>query len=95
MMEILLPMIRADFALVESYRGAMPGPLSCPVTAFAGTHDAHVAQAGAKAWELYASGSFRLVPIAGHHFYLDVAADVLLEEIGRDLADPGTSSARR
>lgn len=85
MMELLMPMLRADFALVENYAGPGKAPLPCPVTVFAGRHDPYVDESGARAWEMYAARGFRFVPIEGHHFYLDGAADRILAEIGADL----------
>jgi len=86
MMALLMPMLRADFALVESYQG--PGadaPLACPLTVFAGTRDAYVAMDAARAWERYAARGYRFVPVEGHHFYLDEARERLLTEIAADL----------
>ena len=89
MMALLMPMLRADFALVEHYRGPGEGQLPCPVTVFAGTRDDYVDQEAARAWERYGSRGFRFVPVEGHHFYLDEARDRLLAEIAADLSGAG------
>jgi len=85
MMALLMPMLRADFALVEHYREPGEAPLPCPVTVFAGTRDDYVDLEAARAWESYGSRGFRLVPVEGHHFYLDEARERLLAEIAADL----------
>ena len=91
MMALLMPMLRADFALVENYRGPGNDPLPCPLTVFAGTHDAYVDMEAARAWKPYGARGYRFVAVEGHHFYLDEARDRLLAEMGADLGAAGVA----
>lgn len=90
MMALLMPMLRADFALIENYRGPGNAPLPCPLTVFAGTRDAYVDMEAARAWERYGSRGYRFVPVEGHHFYLDDARDRILDEMAAELSGPGS-----
>src|SRR5439155_19515368 len=42
LMQLLLPMLRADFALVDGYRSGAAAKAPCPITVFAGSDDPYV-----------------------------------------------------
>ncbi|MFE9655846.1 thioesterase II family protein [Micromonospora sp. NPDC006431] len=74
----LLPTLRADYRLVETYRPTLGAPLSVPVTAITGDDDpeAHVPEVAD--WRRCTTGEFQLRVLPGHHFYLiDRQAEVL------------------
>ncbi|WFE65087.1 alpha/beta fold hydrolase [Micromonospora sp. WMMD714] len=74
----LLPTLRADYRLVETYRPTLGAPLSVPVTAITGDDDpeAHVPEVAD--WRRRTTGEFHLRVLPGHHFYLiDRQAEVL------------------
>jgi len=50
LMKLMLPMVRADFALCETYVYSAEAPLDCPITVFGGEQDAHVSLASLSAW---------------------------------------------
>jgi medium-chain acyl-[acyl-carrier-protein] hydrolase len=85
LMTRILPIVRADFALIESYRPAPQARLSCPITVFAGLDDAG-AWSSATSWELRTRGRCRVVELQAGHFFLDSHRDALFREIGCDLA---------
>lgn len=69
-LQLILPSLRADYRLVESYRRG-PGPrLSCPVVAMTGDADPRVTVEEAGAWAEETSGPFELLVHPGGHFYL-------------------------
>lgn len=70
MRELLLPVIRNDYRLAETYRELAGGPLGCPVTVLTGTVDPEVTPAQAKGWAAHTTGAFQLAEFAGDHFYL-------------------------
>jgi len=70
LVRIALPVLRADYTLVDTYRYE-PGPmLNCPVTALNGKEDHKVTAADAEAWCEHTTGSFESVLFPGGHFYL-------------------------
>jgi surfactin synthase thioesterase subunit len=80
MMELLLPVLRGDFQLSETYRYREGPPLSCPLTALGGTGDAHVSRDDLLAWRDQTQGFFRLRTFPGGHFFVHThQADVIQE----------------
>lgn len=78
LLRFLLPIIRADFELNETYVELPSARLSCPVTAFAGDHDPEVDRDELEAWQDVTSGPFAVRIFHGDHFYLAGGrADVL------------------
>lgn len=81
MRELLLPAIRADFAVVGSYQPRSPMPVDCPVVAYAGADDPSSPVADVRAWGEVAPAGFTLRVLPGDHFYLvgrraEVVADL-------------------
>jgi pyochelin biosynthetic protein PchC len=67
---LMLPTLRGDYRLSETYRSA-PGPLlRCPVIACLGDSDPEVTPAEARCWGEVTGGGFSLQVFAGDHFYL-------------------------
>ncbi|MBK7539125.1 MAG: thioesterase [Myxococcales bacterium] len=86
MMERVLPVVRADFILVERYRAAPQAQLSVPLTVLRGTEDPGVSYPDAERWQLRTSAAFRLKEISGGHFFLESQRDAVLAEVKRDLS---------
>ncbi len=87
LMEILLPLLRADFAVAETYRYTPEPPLACPISAFGGLQDEGVSAADMEAWQQQTTGNFRLHMLPGDHFSVFKERDPLIAAIGRDLQD--------
>lgn len=93
LMELYLPMIRADFALKEGYVHRPCPPFACPVTAYCGTQDVEAPVATMQAWQPRTNGPFRLRVFQGGHFFLhsrlpDVLADIAQALSPRSQATP-------
>jgi medium-chain acyl-[acyl-carrier-protein] hydrolase len=69
LMEVFLPILRADIAVVESYRFKEGEPLDCPMTVFAGMEDASVSWDQMLGWQRHARGGFAAQLLPGGHFY--------------------------
>ncbi len=69
LLQLLLPAVRADFALTDSYRHRPGSRLNCPVTAFAGADDTVVAWASVQAWGACTRGPFTAHLVPGGHFF--------------------------
>jgi medium-chain acyl-[acyl-carrier-protein] hydrolase len=85
LLQHLLPALRADFALFETYRYQPEAPLPVPITVFGGRQDASVAPERLQAWERHTSGPFRLVMLPGDHFFPSTARPQLLAAIRASL----------
>lgn len=86
LLHLLMPMLRADFALCEAYRHHPRAPLACPISVFGGTGDVRVPRKHLAAWRRYTRSCFSLRMIAGDHFFLHNSAAWLLRAIADDLA---------
>jgi medium-chain acyl-[acyl-carrier-protein] hydrolase len=93
LMELLLPMLRADFQASETYVYRPGRKLACPVTALGGLRDNYVSRADLEAWAEQTSGEFSVGLFPGDHFYLNADEDQLLEvvaaRLGRHLRGNG------
>jgi medium-chain acyl-[acyl-carrier-protein] hydrolase len=86
LVELVMPMLRADFEAVETYAYAPEPPLACPTVAYGGREDVNVPAEHMEAWRELTTGPFRLHMFAGGHFYLNTHRNELLAELQRDLA---------
>jgi medium-chain acyl-[acyl-carrier-protein] hydrolase len=83
---ILLPTLRADFELNESYRPA-PGPvLRCPLIAYMGEADPEVDRHELAAWHQETTRDFTMRVFPGGHFYPQDGLANVLDALSRDLA---------
>jgi medium-chain acyl-[acyl-carrier-protein] hydrolase len=87
LMAALLPGIRADLELIETYAPA-DGSLNCPISAFGGAEDRMTHRRSLDAWAGFTRREFRRCLFPGGHFYLAESAAAVVAEILRDL-DPG------
>ena len=95
LMGLVLPMLRADFELVETY-AELPGPrLSCPVMAMGGDADTDVPMEDITPWQDVTRGPFKSAFFRGGHFFLNTARDDLLEVLVNELPAPEASRAAR
>ncbi|GGO48394.1 thioesterase II family protein [Streptomyces lasiicapitis] len=81
--DLVLPVIRSDFRLVERYGRTSPGGrlLSTPVFTYYGDHDAHLDVPAIKAWSAVTSGPFATRSFDGGHFYLARHAEELVGDV--------------
>jgi surfactin synthase thioesterase subunit len=85
LLEMVLPALRADFELAETYRPLPGGPLDCPVVAYLGTGDPEVDYAGVLRWREVTTGGFAIRVFRGDHFYLKEGRPDVLEAVRDDL----------
>jgi medium-chain acyl-[acyl-carrier-protein] hydrolase len=85
--DLLLPRLRADFAIAETYVH-VPNPLlDIPITAFGGTEDRLVRPSELRPWACVTRGAFRLRMLPGSHFFLHTARDAVLDALAEDLGE--------
>jgi medium-chain acyl-[acyl-carrier-protein] hydrolase len=70
LLELAVPPLKDDFAVLAGYRYQPGPPLPLPITAFAGSADPMVERADAEAWREQTSAAFALHQIPGPHLYL-------------------------
>lgn len=84
-MQIMLPVLRADFAVYETYEHVTEPPLACPISAFGGLQDHRVGPCDLDAWRSHTDAAFALRMFSGDHFFF-LKEPLLLQEISRELA---------
>ncbi|MEO3778313.1 thioesterase domain-containing protein [Micromonospora sp. B11E3] len=86
LVELLLPLLRADFGRVDSYRYVPGEPLPMPIVAFSGRQDRAVSHAQSAAWGRHTAAGFTLHEIDGGHFFLHDQLPEVAAAIRADLA---------
>jgi len=85
LVDLVLPTLRADYELAETYR-PLPGTrLACPVVAYMGAGDPEVDRCGVEGWRQETTGEFALRVFPGDHFYLKGARPDVLRAVRRDI----------
>ncbi|HEX8212555.1 MAG TPA: alpha/beta fold hydrolase [Longimicrobium sp.] len=85
LMEILIPLLRADFQLAETYTFQGDEPLAIPISAYGGVEDERVRPADVEGWRQHATGAFRRVMFPAGHFFVNEHRPFVLAELGREL----------
>lgn len=70
LLSLLLPTLRADLEMCETYVYADEPPLSCPITVFGGVSDSKVPLAHLTEWHSQTSGEFQIRMFPGNHFFI-------------------------
>jgi surfactin synthase thioesterase subunit len=77
LMQLLFPMIRSDFAMIETYEFKDGPLLECPLTIFGGTNDKEVSLSELDNWKHHTKADFSKVIISGDHFFIHENASVI------------------
>jgi medium-chain acyl-[acyl-carrier-protein] hydrolase len=85
LMQLMLPILRADFTVCETYDYAPEPPLGCRLSAFGRLQDHSVTRQDLEAWGEQTTSSFSLRLLPGDHFFLNTARPLLLQAVGREL----------
>jgi surfactin synthase thioesterase subunit len=85
LMELMLPTIRADFAVLETYQYREEPPLPVPITVFGGTQDRAVPLANLNGWRGHSAVGCRLRLFPGDHFFLHSAAAEVIHAVSQIL----------
>lgn len=85
LLNLLLPVIRADFELFETYEFQPESPLECHMVAYGGEEDCSIDQEGLAAWSEMSTGSFLLRMFPGGHFYINSSQSTFLQTFAKDL----------
>ncbi|MBN1401017.1 MAG: thioesterase [Anaerolineae bacterium] len=82
---LVLPILRADFTMCETYHYGDEPRLRCPIAAFAGLSDPYVTRDDLSAWREQTVSSFSMHLLPGDHFYLQREQRRLIEIMARKL----------
>lgn len=85
LMGILMPVLRSDFALCETYAYDEATPLECPIVCFSGVDDNTVTVDGLQQWKERTTADFNLRILPGDHFFLHSHESQLLKIVTEEI----------
>lgn len=85
LMQLLLPILRADFTVTETCQYRDEPPLTCPLTVFGSLEDEDVPGESLSSWRAQTTAAFSLCLLPGDHFFLHGSQALLLKAVGREL----------
>lgn len=95
LMKLLIPVLRSDFSVNETYAYAQEEPFDIGISCFGGLGDKEVSRDDCAVWKDQTRGRFRLRMLPGDHFFVHSAKDMILESVARDLAEVLSQAAQR
>jgi medium-chain acyl-[acyl-carrier-protein] hydrolase len=85
LMELLLPALRADFAIAETYQHSPEPPLDSPLSVFGGLGDLVTDRPKLEPWAEHTTREFKLRMVPGGHFFVNESRDLILRAVFQDL----------
>lgn len=85
LLELLLPRIRADGAVYETYRYERQAPLDCRIVVFHGFDDTLVDDFGLREWQVETRHCLQRRGFPGGHFFLHDAEESVVEHINHEI----------
>jgi len=81
LMQLLVPLLRADFAVCRTYSYFSSTPLRCPITVLGGLQDETAIRAQLEPWRDQTTGSCRVHMLEGDHFFINQQQAAILSII--------------
>jgi medium-chain acyl-[acyl-carrier-protein] hydrolase len=85
LMDIFLPLLRADVTMLDTYVYVADRPLDYPIAAYGGSLDQRVTPVALEAWRRHTTRSFHWQLFPGAHFYLQAERAPLLQAMSQEL----------
>ena len=85
LLKLMIPLMRTDFELCQTYAHSPEPPLNCPITVFGGLEDHDTPQTDLEAWRTQTTGAFRLYTLPGDHFFIHSSQPFILQVISQEL----------
>jgi medium-chain acyl-[acyl-carrier-protein] hydrolase len=86
LMEMLMPILKADTEMFETYQYLPGEALRCPIYAIAGEQDLLCSPSRMAGWKKETTGSFYSETVVGNHFFINGAVDRIRTTILKALA---------
>jgi medium-chain acyl-[acyl-carrier-protein] hydrolase len=86
LMQLMIPVLRADFEVCETYEYIASAPLPCPIAAFGGLMDTEVTQERLNGWKEHTSSTFTARMLPGDHFFLHAQERLVVDLVARELS---------
>ncbi len=89
LLDLLLPVVRADIEAVETYVPSAGARVRCPMDVYGGTEDRHPHPAQLQGWERVSDQSVRVRVFAGDHFFINQQRDAITADLAARWAATG------
>jgi surfactin synthase thioesterase subunit len=83
--QLMLPLLRADFEVCQTYKYTPESPLDCPLTIFGGLQDGELSRSELEEWREYTTSTCVVRMLAGEHFFINTAQHLLLPQLDGEL----------
>lgn len=87
LMNLFLPMLKADFIIDEEYQDKLNEKLESPIFALMGTHDSQIELAELLEWGRYTTSDFKYEYVNGGHMFVNDNPDEVICKIKEYLND--------
>jgi len=85
LMQLFLPILRADFSICGTYNYSIEPPLDCSISGFGGLEDTGETYELIEGWNSQTNSSFSIQMLPGKHFFLHTSQQLLLEKLSHRL----------
>lgn len=85
LLDLLLPTLRADVAVIETYEHVERDRLACPISVFGGAEDRTTSREDLLAWQGHTDRAFKLSMLPGNHFFIRSQQDAIVASVVADL----------
>jgi len=85
LMQLMIPLLRADFAVCSTHTYMAESPLSCSISAYGGLADQEVSRENLEAWRVQTEAMFHLRTFPGDHFFVNANRALLLRVLSEEL----------
>lgn len=85
LMDLMLPIIKNDYKLCETYKYLPKEKLQCHITAFGGTDDKDVTKVHLADWNKFTACDFELVMFEGDHFFMVKNKKIFIDKFSQML----------
>ena len=85
LMQLMLPLVRADFAVTQTYVHKEEPPLRCPFTVFGGIEDTDAGGESLSRWCELTKGACSVKIFEGGHFFINTSEARLLQVLKQEL----------
>lgn len=86
LMHLMIPLLRADFSVCQTYEYEPGPPLDTPLTVFGGLQDYEVPREHLEGWRQHTNSAFKLRMLPGDHFFLNSQQPLLLKTLSQELS---------
>jgi len=87
LLQLVLPILRADLKLCQCYEHLDEEPLDCPITAYGGLEDEWTTRQEIDAWQKHTSATFNVRMFPGGHFFIQNVSKDFFDALARDLTE--------